>query len=523
MIRVHVEAERSIKGVVVPRHNLFLGGDVISQDVSSSLQEWKRYEYLFKESKDMIFYFSSTGLVKECNSSVYEQLGFDRSEEIWLQDIFRTCIKVYDDRLIFKDGMFEQSFETTIYRKNQTCFPVELRIAMLSEDTGRYGVCRAFNIIKKVDAERKLACAKEEIEEVNKERNEMVANVTHELRTPVNGVMGLAQNLLETELSDSQRETVELIDHCCKNMIEIINNILDFSKLQANKFTIENREFSFHQMMDKFIKTNQPTVEAKGLKLVCNVAEDIPDKLISDELRLTQILNNLLSNAVKFTSVGQIVIKVIKSMDFPEEMELFFMVIDSGIGISEDDKDKLFKSFSQVDASITRRFGGTGLGLSIVKNLVRMMGGDVNVESEKGKGSTFSFSVRVKKVQQEEEEAVPVEVGTYSFQVGAAAEDDDEDISEIFRLGSDENRKAIESNMERLVLCIEMENWDKADTFAENIKQLVAEDVANLKRKAFRLQMTLRRGNHELAIQEYKVLEEAIQKIGNDVMQEGGK
>ncbi len=306
-------------------------------------------------------------------------------------------------------------------------------------------------------------------------------------------------------------------------MIEIINNILDFSKLQANKFTIENREFSFHQMMDKFIKTNQPTVEAKGLKLVCNVAEDIPDKLISDELRLTQILNNLLSNAVKFTSVGQIVIKVIKSMDFPEEMELFFMVIDSGIGISEDDKDKLFKSFSQVDASITRRFGGTGLGLSIVKNLVRMMGGDVNVESEKGKGSTFSFSVRVKKVQQEEEEAVPVEVGTYSFQVGAAAEDDDEDISEIFRLGSDENRKAIESNMERLVLCIEMENWDKADTFAENIKQLVAEDVANLKRKAFRLQMTLRRGNHELAIQEYKVLEEAIQKIGNDVMQEGGK
>ena len=335
--------------------------------------------------------------------------------------------------------------------------------------------------------------------------------------------MGLAQNLLETELSDSQRETVELIDHCCKNMIEIINNILDFSKLQANKFTIENREFSFHQMMDKFIKTNQPTVEAKGLKLVCNVAEDIPDKLISDELRLTQILNNLLSNAVKFTSVGQIVIKVIKSMDFPEEMELFFMVIDSGIGISEDDKDKLFKSFSQVDASITRRFGGTGLGLSIVKNLVRMMGGDVNVESEKGKGSTFSFSVRVKKVQQEEEEAVPVEVGTYAFQVGAAAEDDDEDISEIFRLGSDENRKAIESNMERLVLCIEMENWDKADTFAENIKQLVAEDVANLKRKAFRLQMTLRRGNHELAIQEYKVLEEAIQKIGNDVMQEGGK
>ena len=328
--------------------------------------------------------------------------------------------------------------------------------------------------------------------------------------------MGLAQNLLETELSASQRETVELIDHCCKNMIEIINNILDFSKLQANKFTIENREFSFHQMMDKLIRTNQPSVEAKGLKLICNVSDDIPDRMISDELRLTQILNNLLSNAVKFTSVGQIVIKVIKSMDFAEEMELFFMVIDSGIGISDDDMDKLFKSFSQVDASITRRFGGTGLGLNIVKNLVRMMGGDVNVESEKGKGSTFSFSVRVQKVQQDgEEDIVSAETDTYSFHVGAVSADDEDDTSEIFQLGSDENIKQIESNMEKLVLCIEMENWDRANTFAESIKQLVSEDTANLKRKAFRLQMTLRRGDHELAIKEYKILEEAIRDMKN--------
>lgn len=483
----------------------------MSQSISKEMQEWKRYEFLFEGSNDMIFYFSSTGLVKECNTSVYKQLGFDESEDIWLQDIFRTCIKVYDDRLIFQDGMFEQCFETTIYRKNQTCFPVEVRVAMLTEDTGRYGVCRAFSIVQKVDAERKLAYAKEEIEEVNKERNEMVANVTHELRTPVNGVMGLAQNLLDTELTASQKETVELIDHCCKNMIKIINNILDFSKLQSNKFTIENREFRFHLMMDKLIRTNQPTVEAKGLKLVCNVSDDIPDRMIGDELRLTQVLNNLLSNAIKFTSVGQVVVNVIKSMDLPEEMELFFMVIDSGIGISEEEKDKLFKSFSQVDASITRRFGGTGLGLSIVKSLVQMMGGDVNVESEKGKGSTFSFSVRVQKVQQEEEE-IPVEAGAFSFNVGTVTEEDDDDTSEIFHLGSDENVREIESNMEKLVLCIEMENWDRSNTFAENIKQLVAEDAMNLKRKAFRLQMTLRKGDHETAIAEYNILKEAIEE-----------
>ena len=198
------------------------------QNMNNGMQEWKRYEFLFEGTSDMIFYFSSTGLVKECNTSVYEQLGFGEDEDIWLQDIFRTCIKVYDDRLIFQDGMFEQCFETTIYRKNQSCFPVEVRVAMLSEDTGRYGVCRAFSIAQKVDSERKLAFAKEKMESVNKERDELVANVTHELRTPVNGVMGLAQNLLDTELTSGQRETVELIDHCCKNMIKIINNILDF-------------------------------------------------------------------------------------------------------------------------------------------------------------------------------------------------------------------------------------------------------------------------------------------------------
>ena len=116
----------------------------------------------------------------------------------------------------------------------------------------------------------------------------MVANVTHELRTPVNGVLGLAQNLLDTELDSEQRENVELIEQCCRNMIKIINNILDFSKLQAGKFTIEYTEFDFYRMMDNVVKLNRPQAESKGLKLICNVGEDIPEVLIGDELRVTQ-------------------------------------------------------------------------------------------------------------------------------------------------------------------------------------------------------------------------------------------
>ena len=230
--------------------------------------------------------------------------------------------------------------------------------------------------------------------------------------------------------------------------------------------------------------------------------------MIGDELRLTQILNNLVSNAIKFTSVGQVVINVIKSLDMSDEIELFFMVIDSGIGISDEERDKLFKSFSQVDASITRKFGGTGLGLSIVKNLVEMMNGDINVESEKGKGSTFSFTVRLKKVNATEEQSHTHVEKNYAFNIGDVPDEDD--TASIFHLGTEENLKEIDMNMEKLVLCIEMENWEKADAFADNVKQLVADDPINLKRKAFRLQMTLRKGVHDVAINEYTVLKEAI-------------
>lgn len=484
----------------------------MSQGVMDSISRNKRYEFLFNETKDMIFYFAWDGTVEECNQSAYELLGYNAEDELNLKEILRTCVRFEDGWITFPEGVIDQYFETTIYRKNQTCFPVQLRVTLIAEGADCFGICRASSIIAQTEAKRKMDSAKEEIEEVHKERNEMVANVTHELRTPVNGVLGLAQNLLDTELTKEQRDTVELITHCCTNMTQIINNILDFSKLQAGKFTIENREFSFHTMMDKIIKMNQPAVEEKGLRLVCNVSEDIPDKMIGDELRITQVLNNLMSNAIKFTSIGQIVVNVILSLDYEDEMEIFFMVIDSGIGISDSEKDKLFKSFSQVDASITRKYGGTGLGLSIVKQLVNMMGGEVNVESEKGKGSTFSFSIRMKKTEQEEEKE-SIASKALSFNLGSVDEEEEDGIIEVYHLGSEENLREIKSNMEKLVLCIEMENWEKANGFAENMKQLTSEDPTDLKRKAFRLQMTLRKGDHDTAMKEYEVLKEGINAL----------
>lgn len=479
-------------------------------------QRMKRYRALFCVPEDMVFFFEADGRVCERNSLVASQLDYEDDEEIYIQDIFSLVMKVEDGRVVLIDKPEGERFETVAYRKNQTCITVGTYIFFLEEDTGCYGMCYAHNIVKQKETTKELVSAKVEIEEIHKERNEFVANVTHELRTPVNGVMGLAQNLLDTDLDSEQRDYVEVISQCCTNMIKIINDILDFSKLNSGKFTIESREFSFHNMMDKIVKVNTPQVELKGLKLICNVSDNIPDMMIGDELRITQVLNNLLSNAIKFTSVGQIVVNVVKTIEFDEDIELFFMVIDSGIGIAKDEMDKLFKSFSQVDASITRRFGGTGLGLSIVKSLVEMMGGNINVESEKGKGSTFSFSVRVKKsVSEYAAEDVSSDSTTqssYSFNLGSVSENDEIEDNEMYKLGSEENIKEIKENMEKLVICIEMENWDRANSFAENVKQLVAEDAMNLKRKAFRLQMTVRKGAHETAIEQYEELKTAIEE-----------
>ncbi len=482
-------------------------------DYTSFEQKMERYRSLLNIPEEMVFFFEEDGFICERNHLVANQLEYEEEEALYIQEIFRSVFELQNERLVLAGKPEAERFETAVYRKNQTCITASAYICFLDEEeTGCYGMCCARNIGKYKEAAKDLISAKVEVEEVHKERNEFVANVTHELRTPVNGVMGLAQNLLLTDLSAEQKESVDIIKQCCSNMIKIINNILDFSKLQSGKFTIEYNEFSFHQMMDKLVKVNMPQAESKGIKLICNVSAGIPDMMIGDELRITQVLNNLLSNAIKFTSVGQIVINVVKTVDLEEEFELFFMVIDTGIGIAKEDMDKLFRSFSQVDASITRRFGGTGLGLSIVKELVEMMGGSVNVESEKGKGSTFSFSVRVKKTEPDTDtgnEPDIIKESPYIFNFGDITADEDEG-TELYILGSAENIREINANMEKLVICIEMENWDRADAFADNIKQLVAEDTMNLKRKAFRLQMTVRKGAHEAAIVQYNELKNAI-------------
>lgn len=278
---------------------------------------------------------------------------------------------------------------------------------------------------------------------------------------------------------------------------------------------------------------NVKQVNDKGLKLLVNVGDDIPNFLIGDELRLTQILNNLISNAVKFTTIGHVAVEVSLTHEEDDFAELFFMIIDTGIGIAKGNMNRLFKKFSQVDASTTRKFGGTGLGLSICKKLVEMMGGDIKVESELGKGSTFSFNVILKKAENAEKpidtklpsgnfiyegsgkfletEMKSSYASGYSSGWKGKAEKDN-----IYKFGTVENIREIHSALDKLLICIELGNWEKAENFSSVVKNLISneESEQTLKKEAFRLELIIRRGNHDKAIEQFNSFKAKLSELG---------
>lgn len=469
---------------------------------------------------EMLFQFDKEGRIFYWNRAAVKLLGYQEGfQEVNITDIFGKVLKIHNGKIRLQENIFIkeedgcQIIETVAYRKNQTICPVELRLNMQEKRQESFGICAAADRSAQKKAEKEVKKAEKTMEEANQLRNEFVSNVTHELRTPVNGILGFTENLLESELSGEQEESLRIIEHCCHNMMRIINNLLDFSKLEAGKFTIEEKEFRFREFIDKTIETNLTKINDKGLRLMVNISPEIPDYVIGDELRLGQVLNNLISNAVKFTPTGQIIIDAAKTMETEKEMELFFMVMDTGIGISEEEKDKLFKSFSQVDTSITRRFGGTGLGLSISKELVSLMNGEIDVQSEKGKGSTFSFSVRLKKVQSDKGTPEEIYGGWYTYEGLGKVRVEEVDpyaAEEIYRFGSAENRKEMSSVLEKLVICIEMENWQKAENFAGTVKKLITIENQELHRKAFRLELTVRKADKEKSLEQYAELKNAL-------------
>jgi two-component system, sensor histidine kinase len=233
--------------------------------------------------------------------------------------------------------------------------------------------------------------AKEKAELATYTKSMFLANMSHEIRTPLNGVIGLTSILANADLNKEQKELVKLIMVSGENLLSIINDILDFSKIEAGQVKIENKAISLRCELGNIIKLMRYNAASKGVELLHDFDSDIPAYVETDQLRLKQILINLLNNAIKFTSAGYVKL-IVKKLE-KEDPFLRFEIHDTGIGISEENKEMLFKEFSQANISTTRKYGGTGLGLAISKNLVHLMKGQIGVESEIDKGSVFWFEI----------------------------------------------------------------------------------------------------------------------------------
>lgn len=245
--------------------------------------------------------------------------------------------------------------------------------------------------VKRIEQELKLA--KDKAEEMSQAKGEFLANMSHEIRTPMNGVIGTLQLLSDTKLGAAQQEYVDTAHKSAHSLLTILNDILDLSKIEAGKLNIELIPLDIREIVSELITLHSMTAEEKVIRLYADIDEQLPQVLIGDPTRIRQILANLISNALKFTEKGHVLVKISVVSSDDNNADIRMAVEDTGVGIREEIKDRLFNEFTQADGSTTRKYGGTGLGLAIVKQLVEMMHGQFGVESVPGEGSTFWFRV----------------------------------------------------------------------------------------------------------------------------------
>jgi PAS domain S-box-containing protein len=311
-----------------------------------------------------------------------------------------------DDRQVIATGQVLEDVEEHYRLDGERGYVQVLKTPVLDSRGRVVGTQGIFwDVTARKQAEQAREAARDAAEAANRAKSEFLANISHEIRTPMNAIIGMTELVLATSLTDEQRDYLDTVRTSADWLLTVINDILDYSRIEAGKFLLDPRPFRLRELLDDTLSTLAVRAQQKGLKLACHIAPDVPDGLVGDPARLRQVLVNLIGNAIKFTEHGEVVISVGQAASLsqaedrlaacPTEVELYFSVRDTGIGIPTDKQQAIFAPFIQADSGLARKYGGTGLGLTISSQLVAMMQGKTWVESVVDEGSTFHFTVRL--------------------------------------------------------------------------------------------------------------------------------
>jgi PAS domain S-box-containing protein len=351
---------------------------------------------LFEQSPDLLCIAGTDGYFRRLNPAWERTLGYAPAE--LLGRPYLDFVHPDDRELTAREagriavGSGSAQFENRYRRKDGSYRWLSWKSAPLPEQGIVYALAR--DVTDERQAAEELRRAREAADAANRAKGDFLANVSHEIRTPMNAVIGMAELLLDTPLLEVQREYLQTLKDAAESLLGLINDILDFAKMEAGKLELQPEEFDLRDALGDTLRTLGLRAHQKGLELVCRIAPGVPQRLVGDPRRLRQVVLNLVGNAVKFTQRGEVLLEVEPLRQDAESVLLRFLVSDTGIGIPREEQARIFEAFEQADGSTTRRYGGTGLGLSISAQLVERMGGEISVDSEPGRGSRFRFTAR---------------------------------------------------------------------------------------------------------------------------------